>query len=47
MLSPARRRELAAIPAIRLCAAWGIPPAADPDAVVSAVYERTLTGEPR
>ena len=47
MLAPARRHELAAIPAARLCAAWEIPLPADPDAVISAVYERTLTGEPR
>lgn len=47
MLAPARRHELAALPAARLCAAWGIPPVADPDALVSAVYERTVTGEPR
>lgn len=47
MLAPARRHELAAIAAARLCTAWEIPPPADPDAVISAVYERTLTGEPR
>lgn len=47
MLSPARRQELAAIPAARLCAAWEIPVAADPDALISAVSDRTLTGEPR
>jgi uncharacterized RDD family membrane protein YckC len=47
VLSPARRHELAAIPAARLCAAWEVQPAADPDAVISAVYERTLTGDPR
>lgn len=47
MLAPARRHELAAIPAARLCAAWEIPLPADPDAVISAVYDRTLTGEPR
>jgi hypothetical protein len=47
MLSPARRRELAAIPAARLAAAWEIPPPADPDAVLAAVYDRTLTGDPR
>lgn len=47
MLAPARRHELAALPAARLCAAWEIPPVSDPDALVSAVHERTLTGEPR
>ena len=47
MLAPARRHELAAIPAGRLCAAWEIPMPADPDALVSAVYERTVTGEQR
>jgi uncharacterized RDD family membrane protein YckC len=47
MLSPARRHELAAIPAARLAAAWEIPPPADPDAVLAAVYDRTLTGDPR
>ena len=46
MLSPARRQELAAIPAARLCAAWeiGLPP--DADALVTAAYDRTLVGEP-
>jgi hypothetical protein len=45
MLSPARRHELAAIPAARLCAAWEIPPVADADALLSAVYDRTLSGD--
>lgn len=45
MLSPARRQELAAIPAARLCAAWEIPPTLDADALISAVYDRTLSGD--
>lgn len=47
MLSPARRHELASIPARHLCAAWDIPLPVDPDALVLAVHERTLTGGPR
>lgn len=43
-LSADRRQELAAIPAARLCDAWNVPPVADPDALLCAVYERTLGG---
>ncbi|NBW85882.1 MAG: RDD family protein [Planctomycetia bacterium] len=46
MLSSSRRQELASIPAARLCAAWGIPSVVDPDALILAVHERTLTGGP-
>lgn len=47
MLSPGRRQELATIPAARLCAAWeiGMPP--DPDALITAAYDRVIGGEPR
>lgn len=45
MLSPGRRQELAAIPAARLCAVWEIPPPADADALLLAVYDRTLVGD--
>ena len=45
VLSSGRRHELASIPATRLCAAWGLPPAVDPDALLCAVYDRTLAGD--
>lgn len=40
-LAPPRRRELAALAAVRLCAAWGLPPPADPDAFICAVYAKS------
>lgn len=45
MLSPGRRQELASLPVARLCAAWEIPAPADADALLSAVYDRTLVGD--
>jgi uncharacterized RDD family membrane protein YckC len=47
MLSPARRQELAALPAARLCRAWEIGPPPDADALITAAYDRTLVGEQR
>ena len=47
MLAAARRQELAAIPAARLCAAWGIGLPPDADALLIAAHDRTLAGEPR
>lgn len=44
-LSLARRMELAAIPAARLCSAWGVLEPVDPDALVCAVYERAIAAE--
>lgn len=42
-LTPGRRRELAGFAAARLCAAWGVPPVDDPDALLCAVYETTVS----
>lgn len=44
-LSPARRRELAGIAAVRLCAVWGQPPPGDPDALVCGLYERAIAAD--
>ena len=47
-LSPGRRQELAGVAVGRLCAAWGVPPPDDPDAVVCGLYEAAIAadGEP-
>lgn len=44
-LSPGRRTELAGITAARLAAAWNVPPPADPDLLVCAVYELAITAK--
>jgi len=41
-LSSARRQELAGITASRLCAAWGVSPPADADALICGLYERAI-----
>jgi uncharacterized RDD family membrane protein YckC len=46
MLSAARRDELAALAAGRLCEAWEIQAPVDADALVCAVHDRALAGEP-
>lgn len=46
-LSPGRRRELAGIAAERLAAAWNVPPPADADHLVCAVYELAIAAESR
>lgn len=41
-LPPARRTELAALAAEPLCVAWGVPAPRDADALICAVYERSI-----